>query len=182
MNRRQIKAYLDQNVWGGEDRSRATNDRATFNPDELLELAIELVEHLQAPPDYQPSAQPGKSEAAIQSQVRVNACKQGARLWRNNVGAFVADNGALVRYGLANESKQVNKVFKSSDLIGIKPVLITKEHVGQTIGQFVAIETKDGGWIYRGTEREQAQLNFIEFIRKLGGRAEFNNNGGFSCD
>ena len=50
ITRRYVKAeskqFIDANVWDGEDRSGATNDRATFNPDELQELIDDLVEHL----------------------------------------------------------------------------------------------------------------------------------------
>ncbi len=41
------KKFIDANVWDGEDRSSATNDRASFNPDELQELIDDLIEYLQ---------------------------------------------------------------------------------------------------------------------------------------
>jgi hypothetical protein len=40
------KQFIDANVWDGEDRSGATNDRATFNPDELQELINDLIEYM----------------------------------------------------------------------------------------------------------------------------------------
>jgi len=47
-------------------------------------------------------------------------------------------------------------------LIGIKPG-----------GQFVSREVKRPGWRYTGTEREVAQLRWIEIVTALGGDAKF---------
>lgn len=126
-----------------------------------------------APPGAPTDGIAGESEAAAQTRVRLEATRQGARLWRNNVGAFETDDGGFVRYGLANESKAMNAAFKSSDLIGIRPVLIGQEHVGKTIGQFVAREIKAPGWTYKAKGREAAQRKFIEFILSKGGDAAF---------
>ncbi len=126
----------------------------------------------------EPSPQAGESEAAIQTRVRLEASRKGGRLWRNNVGAAVMEDGSFLRYGVANDSKEMNKVIKSSDLIGIRPVVITPDLVGATIGQFVAREMKAGGWKYRATAREVAQLKFLELIISLGGDAAFANREG----
>ena len=64
----------------------------------------------------------GPSEGAIQGTIRLEASRKGLRLWRNNVGAFIDKNGNFIRYGLANDSKRMNDLIKSSDLIGIRPV------------------------------------------------------------
>lgn len=95
--------------------------------------------------------------------MRIKAAALGITLWRNNSGAwFDPVSRRMIRYGLGNDSPITNKYWKSSDWIGIGPG-----------GQFVAWEEKPPGWVYRGTEHERAQLNFIENVRALGGMADF---------
>lgn len=129
-------------------------------------------------------AEAGRSEANVQSRVRLEAAGKRMHLWRNNVGATPAScphcNEALrpVRYGLANDSAKMNKVIKSSDLIGIRSVLITPDLIGFRIGQFVAREAKPEGWFYTGTEHEVAQRRFIELVVANGGDAAFTSGEG----
>jgi len=114
------------------------------------------------------------SESAIQQRVLLEASNRGMTLWRNNVGACRTDDGRMIRYGLANESERMNRSIKSSDLIGITPVLIMPEHVGRLIAVFTAIECKREGWRYSASdERTQAQQRFIEFVQNHGGIAGF---------
>ena len=61
---------------------------------------------------------------------------------------------------------------------GIRPVMITTEHVGTVIGQFVAREIKAGGWKYRDSGREKAQGKFLQLVASLGGDASFANREG----
>jgi len=97
----------------------------------------------------------------------------GWRLFRNNVGVLKDERGVPVRYGIANDSPAMNKRIKSSDLIGIRPVVIAPDMVGSTIGQFVAREVKKAGWKYKGTEHEKAQLAFGTLVIALGGDFKF---------
>ena len=118
-------------------------------------------------------ASTGKSEAEIQQNVRLQAAKHGAVLWRNNVGVASDPRGGIVRFGIANDSQQVNKRVKSSDLVGIRPVIITPEMVGTRVGIFVAREVKHGGWKFTGSDREKAQLAYLSIVNSLGGDAAF---------
>lgn len=106
------------------------------------------------------------SEAAIQSEIRLEAARRGQVLYRNNVGAFKDERGNFVRYGLANSTKQENATFASADLIGIYPLLITSAHVGTTVGQFYSVEVKKpGGRV------AVAQENWAALVTARGGRA-----------
>lgn len=113
------------------------------------------------------------SEAAAQQRIRLEAPHQGVRLWRNNVGACQDANGNHIRYGLANESAAMNRAVKSSDLIGITPLLITADMVGDTVGQFTAIECKRPGWKFKANQHENAQWSFMQLVISMGGRAQF---------
>jgi hypothetical protein len=113
------------------------------------------------------------SEVRQQSLVRLDAATNGVWLTRNNVGALIDERGVPVRYGLANESKEQNRNVKSADLIGIKPITITSQHVGHVIGQFVSREAKHEGWKYSGDKHEVAQLNWANFVISKGGDAAF---------
>jgi hypothetical protein len=120
----------------------------------------------------------GKSEAAVQSEIRMEASRCGARLFRNQVGACKDETGRLVRFGLMNDSAPMNKIIKSPDLVGIRPVLITQSHVGTVIGQFLAREVKKADWTYKGDAHELAQLKALTLITGLGGDARFANRVG----
>lgn len=115
----------------------------------------------------------GKSEAWAQSAVRIEASQKNVYLFRNNVGALKDTTGRLVRYGLANDSKQMNEVLKSHDLIGFRPLTIQQHHVGYIIAQFLSRECKEPGWQYTGDEHETAQLNWANLINRHGGDAAF---------
>ena len=128
--------------------------------------------------DMLPPEKLDESEGAVQTRVRLEASRKGLRLWRNNIGATYTDEGSFIRYGLANDSKQINDVIKSSDLIGIRPVRIESHHLGQLLGQFVAREIKPTIWRYSATKREVAQLKFLELVLSLGGDAAFANKEG----
>lgn len=120
-----------------------------------------------------PDAATGKSEEAVQTTVRLEASKLGVHLFRNNVGALKDSRGVPVRYGLANDSKKLNEVLKSGDLIGWRSVLITPDYVGHRMAVFVSRECKHEGWQYTGDERERAQLAWAQLVTASGGDAAF---------
>lgn len=114
------------------------------------------------------------SEAVVQQQVRLTMARIGALMWRNNSGAYQDESGRWVRYGLCNDSKQMNDRIKSSDLIGPTPLLIEPRHVGQTVGVFTALECKPTGWhLTPGDKRGQAQQRFIDLVVGIGGFGGF---------
>lgn len=137
--------------------------RYRIAPDALAALAALW------PTDPESSSGAAGSEASVVAARRLAASKRGARVWRNNVGAYVDERGNHIRYGLANDSAQLNARVKSSDLIGIEPVEIG----GVVVGRFFAEECKRPGWRYTGTPRERAQLAFLQLVNALGGRGEF---------
>ena len=97
------------------------------------------------------------SEHEIQQRIRL-ACGRGAvRLWRNNTGALVDQQGRFVRFGLCKGS---------SDLIGLRSVVVTPEMVGQRIAQFVALEIKAP----QGVVSPEQQA-FLRLVQQLGGLA-----------
>ncbi len=120
-----------------------------------------------------PTPHAATNEATVQSLVRLQASESGWLLLRNNVGACYTKEGGFLRYGLANESKRMNDSLKSSDLIGIRPVVIDPTHLGRTIGQFVAVECKHSGWTYADTKRDQAQQRFLTLVESVGGYGQF---------
>lgn len=129
----------------------------------------------------------GFDEAYAQQQARFNISRAGGLSWRNNVGATPAKvpyhcprchfegevEQRIVRYGLANDSHQLNSVIKSSDLIGVMPRTITPGMVGTTIGQFIAVECKRPGWNYTGKGREVQQQAYHAVVMDKGGLAQF---------
>lgn len=77
------------------------------------------------------------------------------RIFRNNVGVLKNEHGQRVAYGLCPGS---------SDLIGIRKVVITPEMVGRTMGQFVALEIK-----YGRTRPTRKQELFMAMVQRFGG-------------
>lgn len=113
-------------------------------------------------------------ETPVQQRVRLAAAANGDPLWRNNVGSLVNEHGVPVRYGLCNESKEMNKIIKSSDLIGPTTVLVTPDMVGRYIAIFTAIETKKTDWFFDPNDLHAvAQKAFHDIVIKRGGLAGF---------
>lgn len=95
------------------------------------------------------------SEQFIQQKIRAELGVGDARLWRNNTGCLQDRNGRAVRFGLAPGS---------SDLIGLRRIVVGPEHVGRTLAVFTAVEVKDA----RGRASPE-QVRFLEVVRDLGG-------------
>jgi hypothetical protein len=148
-------------------------------PAALLELEALLgVAGRAAMPVIAEEGKPG-SEARTQSQVRLEAAKLDILLWRNNLGAFKPETGGFVRYGLANESPQMNDKIKSSDLIGIRSKIITPAMIGSKVGIFTAREMKEEGWHFHPNDaHERAQKTFIDLVNSYGGDACFATGAG----
>lgn len=134
---------------------------------------LQMLTGANTPPLPEKDRAHGKSEAFAQSQVMLEASQKGIRLWRNNVGALKDDNGRVVRYGLANDSESINKIIKSGDLIGWRTFIITQDHVGRKVAQFVSREVKAPGWQFTGQDREAAQKTWADMILADGGDAAF---------
>ena len=108
-------------------------------------------------------------ESAVTSRVRLAAAKLNTPLWRNNRGAFRDDTGRLVKYGLGSEAD-----LSSSDFIGIRPVLITPDMVGQVLGVFTAVEMKAEGFKFNKNDKHLLnQKFFIDIVNNYGGFAGF---------
>lgn len=150
-------------------------------PEALDDLAARSVNAC-APND--PAALKSHAESYVQSMVRLAAPAAGLVLWRNNVGALADKSGRVVRYGLANDSKQLNETIKSGDLIGWQSVTITADMVGQRFARFVSIECKEVGWEYGRAgadteqgQREKAQYRWLQMVEAGGGLACFSTGG-----
>lgn len=95
--------------------------------------------------------------------VRTQLSDAGTLNFRNNVGKLQDKTGRWVTFGLCKGS---------SDIIGIRPVMITQSMVGLTIGQFVAVEVKT-----KGKKPTLEQLHFIQMVNEKGGLAYIKEEG-----
>ena len=117
-------------------------------------------------------------EHNIQSEIMIALSSAGTTIFRNNTakawvgqshkittpcrvqlnpGDVVVKNARVLHAGLC---------VGSSDLIGITPVKITADMVGQTIGVFTAAEVKT-----KTGRPTPEQINFIDKINSMGGLA-----------
>ena len=94
------------------------------------------------------------AETNIMNKIMLAMSKKGFLCWRNQVGIFKTMDG----------SRTVNIGVKgSSDLMAIKPTVITPDMVGQTVAVFVAVEVKTA----TGRQSE-AQKKWQAAVEKLG--------------
>lgn len=120
------------------------------------------------------------SEARVQSILRLEAGRNPmVTLWRNNVGVLPDRTGRPVRYGLANETAELNKRVKSGDLIGWRVLMITPDMVGLRIAQFISRECKPEDWMpapptnQARWAHEEAQREWARIVIEAGGDARF---------
>ena len=110
------------------------------------------------------------TEGDIQNTIRMFMSNIGIKNWRNNTGTGWVGNTTRLPNGdilIKNPRPLHAGLCKgSSDIIGITPVFITPEMVGETLGVFTAIEVKTP----RGKTSEAQEL-FIKAIRQAGGYA-----------
>lgn len=103
------------------------------------------------------------TESEAQRAILLDCPQYGARLLRNNSGAFEDKTGRWVHYGLGNSG---GKASGSSDLIGPTTITVTPEMVGRKLAIFTAVEVKgDGG------KASEAQAAFLAFVQSVGGIA-----------
>ncbi len=116
----------------------------------------------------------GTSEAHVQVAVRLEAARAGWHVWRNNRGAFKDETGRLIRYGLANDSKQLGDKLKSADLVGWKTHMVTSDDVGKKFAVPVSRECKPVGWRFNPKDpREVAQMRWHLMVLAAGGDSAF---------
>jgi hypothetical protein len=91
---------------------------------------------------------------------------------RNNSGVLINPHtGRPVRFGLGNDSSNINRVFKSPDLIGITQKTC---RCGEIHGIFTGLEIKIPGWKFsKNNQVHIAQNNFLSEIRRRNGIADF---------
>lgn len=120
------------------------------------------------------------SESRVQSQVRLEAAARGdVMLFRNNVGSLQDERGQWVRYGLANDSKRINEVIKSADLIGVQRYIVQPQDVGHMIGRFVSVETKRRNWKPSARDSHTgAQMAWATLMQSYGAYAVFTSGAG----
>lgn len=92
-------------------------------------------------------------ETNIMNKIMLAMSKKGWLVWRNQVGLFKTLDGRTVNIGIKG----------SSDLMAVKPTVITPEMVGQTLAVFVAVEVKTA----TGRQSEP-QKKWQKAVEKLG--------------
>ena len=92
-------------------------------------------------------------ETNIMNKIMIKMSQKGYLIWRNQVGLFKTLDGRTVNIGIKG----------SSDLMAVKPTVITPEMVGQTLAVFVAVEVKTA----TGRQSEP-QKKWQKAVEKLG--------------
>ena len=139
-------------------------------PPEAVSELFGLLAHVELAPNV--TAAVG-SEAQVQQGLRVLAPHHDGWLGRNNSGALKDERGNMVRFGLANDSTRLNKVFKTPDLVGFTSITMQSTDVGRQVAVFTGVEAKKPGWRSPTNDRERAQASCLKFIHARGGIALF---------
>ena len=110
-------------------------------------------------------------ESDLMRRIQVAACRDpDVRLFRNNVGAAWLGKVQHNMDGSVTIHQPMRVVYGlgkgTSDLIGLRSVVITPEMIGQRVAVFAAVEVKRPG--KRGTPE---QKQFISVVKRLGGLA-----------
>lgn len=135
---------------------------------------VDLCRHVLGTDPTAMTTSTGKSESALQQRIKIKASQQGRRMYRNNCGVAYRNDGVPIRFGLCNDSQKIHDQFRSSDLIGITPVTILPENVGQLFGLFTSWEIKKPGWVYNPNDKhESCQNAWNNLIVSLGGDGRF---------
>lgn len=87
-------------------------------------------------------------ETKVSNLIMIAVSEAGHTVWRNNVGAFKAESGQWVKYGVGMKG--------GSDLIGMQA----------GTGKFIALEVKT-----KKGRASKEQLNFIAHVNRVGGIA-----------
>lgn len=122
-------------------------------------------------------------EAKATIEVRESASLLKSRVFRNNSGGCEDETGRMIRFGLGNDGTKASYGLKFGDYIGITPLVITADMIGQTVGVFTNLEIKPDGHMQKtlsaaskqGT-REYYQWKTCEMVKNLGGLAGFVTN------
>lgn len=121
----------------------------------------------------------GRTERRIQSEIMLALADHGVTAWRNNVGTgWAGKHATQIKTPGAVKVSHGDVVVRnarplhaglckgSSDLIGLRAVIITPEMIGETLAQFVALEVKRPG-----AKATLEQRRFLEFVQGSGGHA-----------
>ena len=97
-----LENWLNHNVWDGEDRSGCKNDRANFNPDDLLELFTNFHEDLRL--------ELNRAQSELKRSKEIS--KRQGEITAINMEDFIE---------LTDELNEANAAIKCMNEIGVEP-------------------------------------------------------------